>query len=90
MNPVELAAQKIVVTTLTELHDHRQAALKLVTLNKLADGQLAAIQSKIDACLKVIKHFVDVADGLIPAGIPILKDVFDWAKAMLDALEPEN
>lgn len=87
MNTIELAAQNLVVATLTDLHSHKREVLNLFTLGKLTDPQLTVLQSKIDNCLRIIKHFIDIAHTFIPESMIILHDVLDWAKAILSALE---
>ena len=89
MSGIEAAAKQLVVTALTDLHGHKKEVLNLFTLGKMSDPQLTCLQSKIDGCLKIIKHFIDVAHTFIPESMPILHDVLDWAKAILTALEPE-
>jgi hypothetical protein len=88
MNAVETMAQNLVVAALTELHDHKKTALNFFTLGRLTDPQLNCLQEKIDNCLKILKHFLEVAHTFIPESMPILHDVLDWAKAILGALEP--
>lgn len=87
MSTFEIAARELVVTALTELHGYKREVLNFFTLGKLTDPQLNVLQAKIDHCLKIIKHFIDVAHTFIPESMPILHDVLDWAKAILGALE---
>jgi len=88
MNAMEAQVQKLVVKALTDVAEHKQAILKLITLGKISDPELVKLQAKLDSSLKIVQHFVDVADGFIPSQFPILKDVLDWSKAILDVLEP--
>ena len=90
MNTIEAQVQKLVVQALTDISAHKEAILKLVTFGKISDPELIKLQAKMDSSLKIVHHFIDMADSFIPSQFPILKDVFDWSKAILDALESDK
>jgi len=89
MNALELGAQKIVVSLLTDIHNNHLAIMKFITLGKVSDPTIETINKDILKGLDILKPIINEADALIPSGMPILSDVLSWAKEMINALDPD-
>lgn len=87
MNPLELGAQKIIIAILQEIQAHHLEIARLVTLGKVSDQKLNDIDSSIRHALSLLEPLIDEADTLIPSTMPILKDVLDWCKDIIQSID---
>lgn len=90
MNPLELAAQKIVISLLQDIEHNRNEILNLVTLGKLDPEKIKKIGDDINWTLKMLHPLFDVAHGLIPESMTALHKTMDWCQEIYhQAVEPE-
>lgn len=89
MNPLELAAQSIVISLLKEIEANHAAIINLATLGKLAPEKVEEINADIIWALKMLHPLFDVAHGLIPESMPVLHKTLDWCQEIYhQVIEP--
>lgn len=80
MNPLEQAAQTIVITLLKDIKANHKQIINLATLGKLSPDKVEAINSRILWCIKTLHPLFDVAHSLIPESMQPLHSVMDWCQ----------
>lgn len=89
VNPIELAAQKLVVSLLQQIERNHMEIGKLVSFGKASEEQIESINQKTLTVIKTLHPLFDVGHALIPEGMPVLHDVMDWAQAIYhEVIEP--
>jgi hypothetical protein len=82
MNPLELAAQKIVISLLQDIEKSHLEIGRLVTFGKVSDAAIEKCNQDVLRAIKMLHPMFDVAHALIPESMPILHDLMDWCQAM--------
>jgi hypothetical protein len=89
MNPLEQAAQTIVISLLKDIEANHKQIINLVTLGKLTPEKVETINQDILWALRMLHPLFDVAHALIPESTPILHDIMDWCQAIYhQVIEP--
>ena len=90
MNPLEAAAQKIVISLLQDVEANHKEIINLVTLGKLDPEKVEKINQDILWSIKMLHPLFDVAHSLIPESTPVLHDIMDWCQEIYhQVIEPE-
>lgn len=90
MNPLELAAQKIVISLLKDIEANHKEIINLVTLGKLSPERVEAINQDILWTIKMLHPLFDVAHSFIPESMQPLHGVMDWCQEIYhQVIEPE-
>lgn len=89
MNPLEQAAQTIVISLLKDIEANHKQIINLVTLGKLTPEKVETINQDILWTIKMLHPLFDVAHSLIPEGSPLHKTM-DWCQEIYhQVIEPE-
>ena len=87
-NPLEIAAQKIVIELLKNIQANHNEIINLVTLGKLTEEKREAIYQDIIWTIKMLHPLFDIADKLIPDNTELQK-VMDWCQEIYhQVIEP--
>ena len=88
MNPLEQAAQTIVISLLKDIEANHKQIINLVTLGKLTPEKVETINQDILWTIKMLHPLFDVAHSLIPEGSPLHKTM-DWCQEIYhQVIEP--
>lgn len=79
-NPLELAAQTIVISLLKDIEANHKEIINLATLGKLSPEKVEKINQDILWSLKMLHPLFDVAHSLIPESMSTLHGVMDWCQ----------
>ena len=74
MNPLEAAAQKIVLSLLEEVEEHHLEIGRLVTLGRASDAKIEEINQKILKIVSCIHPALDVIEKFIPDSMTYLNN----------------
>lgn len=85
MTPLELGAQKIAVTLLSDLKANHDKIQSFITSGAVP-AEMAKIMVEIERIISYLKPLLNVIDTLIPPTMPELKTVLDWALKVIDAM----
>lgn len=89
MNPLELAAQKILIELLNNIKNNHDDIINLFTFGKLTDQKRDEIYQDILWTIKMIHPLFDIADKLIPDNTELQK-IMDWCQTVYhNVIEPE-
>lgn len=89
MNPLEQAAQTIVISLLKDIEANHKQIINLVTLGKLTPEKVETINQDILWTIKMLHPLFDIADKLIPDNTELQK-VMDWCQNIYhQVIEPE-
>lgn len=80
MNPLELAAQKVVISLLNEIIDHHLDIGRLITAGKASDEKIEEVNQMILNKIRLLHPMFDVAHALIPESVPVLHKALDWCQ----------
>lgn len=80
MNPLEQAAQKIVIALLKDIEANHKEILTLVTLGKMDQDKIEKLNADILWSLKMLHPLFDVAHAMIPESMSSLHGVMDWCQ----------
>jgi hypothetical protein len=90
MNPLELAAQKIVISLLQDIEKSHLEIGRLVTFGKLSDEKIEKCNQDVLKAIKMLHPMFDIAHSLIPEAMPLLHDLMDWCQELYhQVVEPE-
>ena len=90
MNPVEQVAEKVVISVLTDIQKNHLAIMKFITLGKVTDPKIEEINNDILWALDFLKPIINDIHNFVPESTPVLADILDWAKDMINALDPDK
>jgi hypothetical protein len=86
MNTLEQGAQTIVLTLLNDLKIYQAKLQAFASTGKGVPSEIAKIVLEIEKILSYLKPFLTTIDAIIPASMPELKLVLDWALKIIDTM----
>jgi len=80
MNPIEAAAQAVVISLLKEIEANHLELGRLVSFGKANDAQIEVINQKVLSIIKTLHPLFDVGHALIPENLTYSHKLMDWAQ----------
>jgi len=86
MNPIEEAVLKMVKIAAGEIASNPLAFEHFITMGKVGDPKLLALNKHIVSIVKTIYPAIEVAKTIIPSGTPFLSDFICWVEQLYPIL----